>query len=236
MGGSERGQVCDWCRRLGQINQHNGRIPGTSPSPPVRSRIRVGLLSSDTHGFLDEALFHDFAECDEIRHVGDVGTIELLDCLKTFKPVRGVYGNVDVAERRANLPQDLVCDREGLPVYIPHMGGYPARYDPRAGKELRRIRPDLLISGHSHALKGMRDSALGVLHMNPGACGHHGWQLVRTALRFTVEAGEISGVQAIELGPRGGDDCAPRPYRLEHREHAPPSLTCVSSPFAVPAL
>jgi hypothetical protein len=39
--------------------------------------------------------------------------------------------------------------------------------------------------------------------MNPGACGHHGWHLVRTVLRFTVENGRISGVEALELGPRG---------------------------------
>jgi hypothetical protein len=33
--------------------------------------------------------------------------------------------------------------------------------------------------------------------MNPGACGHNGWHLVRTLLRFTVEGEKISGVQAI---------------------------------------
>jgi len=37
--------------------------------------------------------------------------------------------------------------------------------------------------------------------MNPGACGHNGWHHVRTLLRFTIDSGKISGVQAIELGP-----------------------------------
>src|ERR1700720_3882956 len=59
----------------------------------------------------------------------------------------------------------------------------------------------LFICGNSHILKVMRDQALGLVHMNPGACGHNGWHVVRTLLRFTVEAGKISGVQAIELGP-----------------------------------
>jgi hypothetical protein len=49
----------------------------------------------------------------------------------------------------------------------------------------------------------MRDSGRGLLHMNPGACGHVGWHSVRTMLRFTVGAGKISGVEAIELGRRG---------------------------------
>jgi hypothetical protein len=55
----------------------------------------------------------------------------------------------------------------------------------------------------SVATEVMRDPALGLVHMNPGACGHNGWHIARTLLRFTVEGGKISGVQAIELGPRG---------------------------------
>ena len=39
--------------------------------------------------------------------------------------------------------------------------------------------------------------------MNPGACGHHGWHQKRTLLRFTLSSGKISGVEAVELGPRG---------------------------------
>src|ERR1019366_2150756 len=164
--------------------------------------MRIGLLS-DTHGFLGEAVFRHFAECDEVWHAGDFGTSDVLDRLKAFRPVRGVYGNVDGTELRADLPEDLVWEGEGLKRYMTHIGGYPGNYDRRAGKEVRRLRPGLFICGHSHILKVMRDQALGLVHMNPGACGHNGWHLVRTLLRFTVEAGKISGVQAIELGPRG---------------------------------
>jgi putative phosphoesterase len=164
--------------------------------------VRIGLLS-DTHGFLDEAVLAYFAECDEVWHAGDFGSVEVLDQLKTFKPTRGVYGNVDGAELRAALPQNLDWDCEGLRVFMTHIGGYPGNYDARAKKELIRIRPGLFICGHSHILKVMRDQKLGLLHMNPGACGHNGWHTVRTMLRFTVEKGEISAVEAIELGPRG---------------------------------
>jgi uncharacterized protein len=163
--------------------------------------MRIGLLS-DTHGYLDEAVFRYFAECDELWHAGDFGSIEILDRLQEHKPVRGVYGNVDGAQLRAALPQDLSWECDGLKVFMTHIGGYPGNYDPRAGKELRRLRPGLFICGHSHILKVTRDTGLGILHMNPGACGHKGWHLVRTLLRFTVEAGKISAVEAIELGPR----------------------------------
>ena len=164
--------------------------------------MRIGLLS-DTHGFLDEAVFRHFADCDEVWHAGDFGSIEVLNQLRGFKSVRGVYGNVDGAELRAELPQDLAWDCEGVRVYMTHIGGYPGNYDRRAGKEVRRLHPGLFICGHSHILKVMRDQELTLIHMNPGACGHHGWHLMRTLLRFTVETGKISQVEVIELGPRG---------------------------------
>jgi putative phosphoesterase len=164
--------------------------------------MRIGLLS-DTHGFLDDAVFRHFAECDEVWHAGDFGSVEILAQLQNFKPVRGVYGNIDGAQLRTELPADLFWECEGLRIYMTHIGGYPGNYDARARKELRRLQPGLFICGHSHILKVMRDSALALLHMNPGACGHQGWHLIRTILRFTVEAGKISDVVATELGPRG---------------------------------
>jgi putative phosphoesterase len=164
--------------------------------------VRIGLLS-DTHGFLDEAVFTYFAECDELWHAGDFGSADVLDRLKEFKPTRGVYGNVDGAELRAELSSDLDWECEGMRVYMTHIGGYPGNYDRRARQELLRRRPDLFICGHSHILKVARDPALGCFYMNPGACGHNGWHKVRTLLRFTIDSKKISAAEAIELGPRG---------------------------------
>ena len=57
--------------------------------------MRIGLIS-DSHRFLDEAIFAYFANCDELWHAGDFGPVEVLDRLKTFKPFRGAYfGNID---------------------------------------------------------------------------------------------------------------------------------------------
>lgn len=162
----------------------------------------IGLLS-DTHGFLDDAIFDHFSLCDEIWHAGDFGSPEVLERLRAFKPLRGVYGNVDGAQLRAELPEVLSWECEGMRVFMTHIGGYPGNYDKRAWKQLQQQRPGLFICGHSHILKVMRDPALGLLHMNPGACGNHGWNVVRTMLRLTVTAGKISGVQAIEMGQRG---------------------------------
>jgi len=164
--------------------------------------VRIGLLS-DTHRYLDEALFNYFEQCDEVWHAGDFGSLEVLDALRKFKPVRGVYGNVDGAQLRADLPQDLAWECEGMRVFMTHIGGYPGNYDRRVKTELKRSVPGLFICGHSHILKIMRDPALGLVHMNPGAAGHHGWHLMRTAIRFSVSEEKISEVEVIELGPRG---------------------------------
>lgn len=164
--------------------------------------MRIGLLS-DTHGFLDPAVFQYFANCDEIWHAGDFGTVSLFDELSAFKTTRSVWGNIDGQDVRVCMPRDLAWNCDGLDVYMTHIGGYPGNYDKRVCPELEQRRPGLFICGHSHILKVMRDPALGLLHLNPGAAGHVGWHTVRTMLRFTVESGQVKQLEAIELGQRG---------------------------------
>jgi predicted phosphodiesterase len=84
-----------------------------------------------------------------------------------------------------------------------HIGGYPGHYDRRVKRELADRKPGLFVCGHSHIARVMRDPALGLLHMNPGACGHHGWHTVRSLLRFDIASGKIGSAELIELGPRG---------------------------------
>ena len=60
---------------------------------------KIGLLS-DTHGFLDPKIYEYFKDVDEIWHAGDVGSIDVIDKLRAFKPLRGVYGNIDDYEIR----------------------------------------------------------------------------------------------------------------------------------------
>jgi predicted phosphodiesterase len=85
-----------------------------------------------------------------------------------------------------------------------HIGGYPGKYDRSIAAELFRNPPHLFISGHSHILKVMRDATLGLLHINPGAAGCHGWQRVRTLIRFTIDGSDFRDLEVIELGVQGG--------------------------------
>lgn len=163
---------------------------------------RIGLMS-DTHSFLDEKIFKYFEECDEIWHAGDIGSIDLADKMEAFKPFRAVYGNIDDAKMRRRYPLDLRFECEGVRVWITHIGGYPNRYSKRVREAMPLNSPDLFITGHSHILKVMPDRKFNLLHINPGACGNHGFHQIKTLVRFTLDEGEIKDLEVIELGKRG---------------------------------
>ena len=162
---------------------------------------KIGLIS-DTHGFLDEAVFKHFEQCDEIWHAGDIGTIEVLDHLKSFKPVRAVFGNIDGYVIRAELPETMEFEVEGLKVLMTHIGGYPNKYESRARRLIEFYRPGLFICGHSHILRVIYDKKFNLLAMNPGASGLHGFHKVKTMLRFSISEGKVHDAEVIELGSK----------------------------------
>lgn len=159
---------------------------------------RIGLLS-DTHGYWDERYARHFAECDEVWHAGDIGSLEVAEKFEAFKPFRAVYGNIDGRDIRLRYPEIQRFTIEGADVLIKHIGGYPGNYDASIRSTLYHQPPTLFISGHSHILKVMHDNRLNTLHMNPGAAGIHGFHKVRTLLRFTVDNGAFSNLEVIEL-------------------------------------
>ena len=161
------------------------------------------LLLSDTHGYLDNSIIKHINEADEVWHAGDIGTIALTDTITKIKPLRAVYGNIDGHILRAAFPLELFFVCEGLKVAMIHIGGYPTRYSKGIRDKLLLKKPDLFICGHSHILKIIRDQQLGILHMNPGAAGVHGFHQMRTMIRFTIEKGKIENVEVIELGLKG---------------------------------
>lgn len=142
----------------------------------------------------------DYAQqADEIWHAGDIGDISVTDKLAAIKPLRAVYGNIDDNKARADFPLNNRFTVEGVDVLITHIGGYPGKYSPAIRNEIYSNPPKLFISGHSHILKVMPDKKLGLIHMNPGAVGKHGFQKVRTMLRFELNAGKIEDLEVIEF-------------------------------------
>ena len=162
--------------------------------------IQIGLIS-DTHDFLDEAVFRHFEGCDEIWHAGDFG-LGVYEKINPFKPIKAVYGNIDGQEIRSLFPEQLIFECEKVKVMMRHIGGSPPNYNPETRKELQLHRPQLFISGHSHILKIMYDQNIQCLHMNPGAAGKQGWHKVRTIIRFAIDGSDIKNCEVVELGKR----------------------------------
>lgn len=157
------------------------------------------LLLSDTHSYIDDRILEYAQQADEIWHAGDIGDISVTDKLAKIKPLRAVYGNIDDNKARAEFPLNNRFTLEGVDVWITHIGGYPGKYNPAIRQEIYTNPPKLFICGHSHILKVMPDRQLGLIHMNPGAVGKHGFQKVRTMLRFELNDGKIENLEVIEF-------------------------------------
>jgi len=165
--------------------------------------MKIGLIS-DTHSYLDPKVFEYFEHCDEIWHAGDVGEFTLLEQLEQFKPTLCVYGNIDNAQVRSATTENLFIEREGLKIFMTHIGGKPSTYNPRVRPMIDSEKPDVFVCGHSHILRVISDPKRpGLIYLNPGAAGKHGFHSVRTLLRFDIEAKKLKNMQVIELGKRG---------------------------------
>ena len=162
---------------------------------------RIGIIS-DTHGFFDDKLRGFLSEVDVIWHAGDFGNLQTADTIAAFKPLVGVYGNIDDARMRIVYPQVQCFECEGVRVLMTHIGGYPGRYEPEVRLKIDEYKPRIFISGHSHILKVMPDRRRQLLHINPGAAGINGFHHVRTAVRFVIDNGEIRDLEVGEWARR----------------------------------
>lgn len=159
---------------------------------------RIGLLS-DTHGYWDERYLKYFEPCDQIWHAGDIGSMEIVERLEAFRPLKAVYGNIDGQDMRRLFPEIARFTVDGADVLMKHIGGYPGKYDASIRSTLFANPPRLFISGHSHILKVKYDKSLNLLHINPGAAGIYGFHTVRTLVRFCINNGSFSDLEVIEL-------------------------------------
>lgn len=165
--------------------------------------MKIGILS-DTHGYLDPRVFEYFATCDEIWHAGDIGSPDIIFQLQQFKPLVAVFGNIDDRNIRSLVPEEQWIEREGLRIWITHIGGSPPHYNPNVRKILSQQIPDIFVCGHSHILKVLRDQQHhNMLFINPGAAGQQGFHTHRTIVRMELKDGKVTGAEAIDLGRRG---------------------------------
>jgi putative phosphoesterase len=168
----------------------------------VAKKMKKILLLSDTHSHIDETILKYVRQADEVWHAGDIGDLVVTDTIKKIKPLRAVFGNIDDDKARMEFPLHNRFMCEGVDVWITHIGGYPGKYNQIIRTEIKQNPPKLFICGHSHILKVQFDKELNLLHMNPGACGIHGFHQVRTMLRFEIEGDKIQNLEVIEIGKK----------------------------------
>lgn len=160
------------------------------------------LILSDTHSYIDHRILHHAGKCHEVWHAGDIGNVSVLDRLENAAPVRAVYGNIDDTNIRLRVPSIQLFKMEDITVFMTHIIGRPGKYPARINEIIRSEKPDLVICGHSHILLIQR--YLNHLHLNPGACGIHGFHRVRTMIKLKIDKGKVHGAAVIELAQRGG--------------------------------
>ncbi len=145
--------------------------------------MRIGVIA-DTHGTLPARALELLQGVDEIVHAGDVGSREIIHRLETVAPVTAVTGNVDWGGPLDLIyPEELSFQVEGCRIYVKHIGGKPAEWQPH----LPQPRPDVAICGHSHI--PLIEFYGGVLYVNPGSAGRPRFGRGLSLAILTLEGG-----------------------------------------------
>ena len=150
----------------------------------------IGLIS-DTHGFLDPSIATHFADVDQIWHLGDIGSEEVLEELTKLKPTVAVFGNIDSKAMEWKLNENEVIELEGLRFLLRHIAAKPPKYNKAARELILNEKIDVLICGHSHQKCVIKDRENGIVFINPGAAGNQGFHKERFVMILTIENKKI---------------------------------------------
>ena len=160
--------------------------------------MKIGVLS-DTHNYLPKKAFHYLEGCDEIWHGGDIGSINVLEKLEQICLTRAVWGNIDNEIIKRETEEYLIFKIKNFKILIIHIAGKINSYNRKTRDLILENKPNLLVCGHSHILKVVRDTTNDLLFINPGACGKVGFHKKKTILRFDILENKIDGLEVIEL-------------------------------------
>ncbi|MEL0009198.1 MAG: metallophosphoesterase family protein, partial [Flammeovirgaceae bacterium] len=100
---------------------------------------------------------------------------------------------------RREIPESLFFTINKVKFLMIHIAGRIPKYNPKTLKLIKENKPDILICGHSHILKIVRDGVNDLLFINPGACGKIGFHNKKTIIRFDILENKIDGLEVIEL-------------------------------------
>jgi putative phosphoesterase len=168
----------------------------------------IGLIS-DTHQPSDQAALWEearlaFAGVDLILHAGDIVRPIVLDWLQEIAPVLAARGNNDIEVEDSRIEEMQVLDIEGRRIVMVHdLNQERGHIDQARHGKLAGIRPDVIISGHTHFERiEYRD---GVLQINAGSATlpHQMSTRLGTIGLLEIAAGEVSA-RVLRLGHSEG--------------------------------
>lgn len=146
--------------------------------------MKIGVIS-DTHGFLDPRVARLFAGVKHILHAGDVGPWSVLAELEAIAPVSAVLGNTDEG---LDLPLERTLEVGGVRCFLRHIL-QPDEMDGALQAELARVRPRVVVFGHTH--QRFARTKDGVLFLNPGYAGTPRLGTERSVALLHCEGGAV---------------------------------------------
>ncbi|MGE6203487.1 metallophosphoesterase family protein [Guptibacillus hwajinpoensis] len=130
------------------------------------------VVVSDTHmprmaKELPQALKDELYHADLIIHVGDWQTQAVYEELKSYAPIKGVYGNVDEAFFINKFNEKLILDLESHRIGVTHGHGKGKTTEQRAVAQFQGDDVELILFGHTHI--PLHKEYDGKIIFNPGS-------------------------------------------------------------------
>ena len=148
------------------------------------------VVISDTHGNIDERFVRYLKKADEIWHAGDIGDLNTYNSLLSYSKVKAVWGNIDDHKIRSELEKTIFFKCENKKILMTHIGRSTKKNNNEISQEIKKNKPDVFITGHSHILKIYYDNKNIMLCINPGR-GNYGIHFVKTIVCFDVDKEKI---------------------------------------------
>jgi uncharacterized protein len=155
--------------------------------------VRVALIS-DTHGLMRPEAKAFLRGADRIVHAGDIGSLDVLEELRSLAPVEAVRGNNDTEPWAARLPDALAIEISRVRLHVLHDRADLVEHSVHAASAAAA---HVLVTGHSH--KPMLESRDGRLFVNPGSAGPRRFKLPVAAAELVIGSRGIR-VRIVDLG------------------------------------
>jgi len=129
--------------------------------------MKIAVLSDTHSAMIPDQVCKALKEADLVIHAGDVCDAKMFKEMSDLNTVKAVYGNMDEAALRRQLPRRLIFKCEDVQVGVVHGNGAPEGLIGRVEQEFEGLKVDVIIFGHSHEPFNKKIGE--VLFFNPGS-------------------------------------------------------------------